>query len=209
MTVDEFHECNEALRHDPRVAAALADRGITDLDLVLFDTWAYGAHLLPEAYDDRRLGWTDVWYRREPAASPYANPVTGLHFIVDLNRMELLEVEDEHRVDEPRTMGEYVPRLVPGLVPRDDLKPLAVRSPRARRSRSRATGCAGRSGRCGSASTTARGSSCTPWATRTAVASAPSRTASPSPRWSCPTATRRPSTTAAPPSTSASGASGS
>jgi primary-amine oxidase len=129
MTVDEFHECNEALRHDPRVIAALADRGIDDLDLVLFDTWAYGAHLLPEAFDDRRLGWTDVWYRREPGASPYANPVTGLHFIVDLNRMELLEVEDEHRVDEPRTMGEYVPRLVPGLVPRDDLRPLEVRQP--------------------------------------------------------------------------------
>jgi primary-amine oxidase len=129
MTVDEFHECNEALRRDPRVAAALAERGITDLDLVLFDTWAYGAHLLPEAYDDRRLGWTDVWYRREPGASPYANPVTGLHFVVDLNRMELLEVEDEHRVDEPRTMGEYVPRLVPGLVPRDDVRPLAVTQP--------------------------------------------------------------------------------
>ena len=129
MTVDEFHECNEALRHDPRAIAALAERGLTDLDLVLFDTWAYGAHLLPEAYDDRRLGWTDVWYRREPSASPYANPVTGLHFIVDLNRMELLEVEDEHRVDEPRTMGEYVPRLVPGLVERDDLKPLAVTQP--------------------------------------------------------------------------------
>ena len=129
MTVDEFHECNEALRHEPRAIAALAERGLTDLDLVLFDTWAYGAHLLPEAYDDRRLGWTDVWYRREPSASPYANPVTGLHFIVDLNRMELLEVEDEHRVDEPRTMGEYVPRLVPGLVERDDLKPLAVTQP--------------------------------------------------------------------------------
>ena len=43
-----------------------------------------------------------------------ANPVTGLHFVVDLNKMELLEVEDEYRVDEPATMGEYVPHLVPG-----------------------------------------------------------------------------------------------
>ena len=29
--------------------------------------------------------------------------------------MELLEVEDDDRVDEPQTMGEYVPHLVPGL----------------------------------------------------------------------------------------------
>ena len=108
----------------PRPARDRGARGARDHrpGLVLFDTWAYGAHLLPEPYDDRRLGWADVWYRAQPGASPYANPVTGLHFIVDLNRMELLEVEDEHRVDEPRTMGEYVPRLVPGLRQRDDLQ---------------------------------------------------------------------------------------
>src|SRR5688500_2176639 len=129
MTVDEFYECDAALRRDPRVIAALAERGISDLELVLIDTWAYGAHLLPEPYDDRRLGWTDVWYRREPGASPYANPVTGLHFIVDLNAMELLDIEDDRHVEEPRTMGEYLPRLVPGLVQRDDVKPLEVVQP--------------------------------------------------------------------------------
>src|SRR5829696_10242157 len=46
MTVDEFHECDSALRRDPRVIEALAKRGITDLDRVLIDTWAYGAHLV-------------------------------------------------------------------------------------------------------------------------------------------------------------------
>ena len=129
MTEDEFYECDQALRHDPQVIEALAARGITDVDRVLIDTWAYGAHLLPEPYSDRRLGWADVWYRREEGASPYANPVTGLHFIVDLNRMELLEVEDEKRVDEPETMGEYVPRLVPGLRQREDLRPLDIVQP--------------------------------------------------------------------------------
>ena len=43
--------------------------------------------------------------------------------------MELLEIEDAARVDEPRTMGEYVPRLVPGLRLRDDLKPLEISQP--------------------------------------------------------------------------------
>ena len=129
MTVDEFHECDEALRKDPRVIEALAARGITDMDRVLIDTWAYGAHLVPEQHRGGRVGWADVWYRKEPGSSPYANPVTGLHFVVDLNQMELLEVEDTHRVDEPATMGEYVPHLVPGLRQRSDLKPLEITQP--------------------------------------------------------------------------------
>ena len=100
MTVDEFHECDATLRRDPRVIEALARRGITDVDRVLIDTWAYGAHLVPEAHRGGRVGWADVWYRSQEGSSPYANPVTGLHFVVDLNRMELLEVEDTPRVDE-------------------------------------------------------------------------------------------------------------
>ena len=129
MTVDEFRECDAALRRDPRVIEALAGRGITDMDRVLIDTWAYGAHLVPEQHRGGRVGWADVWYRDQPGSSPYANPVSGLHFVVDLNRMELLEVEDTHRVDEPRTMGEYVPHLVPGLEQRDDVKPLEISQP--------------------------------------------------------------------------------
>jgi primary-amine oxidase len=129
MTVDEFHECDRALRADPRVVDALARRGITDMDRVLIDTWAYGAHLVPEAHRGGRIGWADVWYRGQEGSSPYANPVTGLHFIVDLNRMELLEVEDDDRVEEPRTMGEYVPRLVPGQRLREDIRPLEITQP--------------------------------------------------------------------------------
>jgi primary-amine oxidase len=129
MTVDEFHECDETLRRDPRVIEALARRGITDLERVLIDTWAYGAHLVPEAHRGGRVGWADVWYRGAEGSSPYANPVTGLHFVVDLNRMELLEVEDDGGVDEPVTMGEYVSHLVPGQRLRDDLKPLEIAQP--------------------------------------------------------------------------------
>jgi len=53
MTVDEFHEVNEALRRDPRIVEALARRGVTDMERVLFDTWAYGASLIPSGYADR------------------------------------------------------------------------------------------------------------------------------------------------------------
>src|SRR5215210_2177048 len=42
ITIDEYHEADVALRNDPRVREVLERRGITDLDLVLIDTWAFG-----------------------------------------------------------------------------------------------------------------------------------------------------------------------
>jgi primary-amine oxidase len=129
VTIDEYHEADVALRKDQRVIDALAARGITDLDLVLIDTWAFGAHLLPEEHRDRRLGWADVWRRAEPGANPYANPVTGLHLIVDMDSMELVEIEDDGAIDEPAPMGEYVPKLVPGLTVRSDLRRYDVSQP--------------------------------------------------------------------------------
>jgi primary-amine oxidase len=129
MTPDEFHECDEALRRHPRLIEALARRGIVDTDLVLFDVWAYGAELVPERYRGRRVAWTDVWHRAAPGANPFANPVGGLHPIVDLNAMELLELEDRDVGGAPKVMGEYAPELVPGLAQRDDLRPLAIVQP--------------------------------------------------------------------------------
>jgi primary-amine oxidase len=129
MTPDEFHEADEALRHDPRIIDALNKRGVTNLDLVLFDTWAYGAELVPERYRGRRIGWTDVWHRNSPEANPYANMLSGLHPVVDLNTMELLELEDVDPGPIPHIMGEYTPALVPGQTLRDDVKPLDIIQP--------------------------------------------------------------------------------
>jgi primary-amine oxidase len=129
MTLDEWHEAHEVLIEHPDVVAALAGRGITDLDLVLIDTWAYGHSLIPQGLQDRRVGWTDVWRRSVPGGNPYANPVMGLHFVVDLNTMELLHVEDTAPPAQPAVMGEYVPSLVPGLQQRTDVKPLQITQP--------------------------------------------------------------------------------
>ena len=60
ITADEFHECDAALRTEPRVIEALAARGITDLDKVLFDVWAYGGSLIAENYRGRRVGWAKM-----------------------------------------------------------------------------------------------------------------------------------------------------
>jgi primary-amine oxidase len=128
MTVDEWHECDEMLRAHPALVAALARRGITDLSLVLTDMWAYGAALVPERYQGLRLGWCDVWYRTSEQSNPYAHHVTGLHPIVDLNAMTLLELEDSDPGDRPpNVMGEYLPRLIP--MPLRDVTPLTISQP--------------------------------------------------------------------------------
>ena len=129
LTVDELHECDEALRKDPRVVQALARRGITDISGVYNEVWAYGDFLVPERHKGRRLGWTDTWYRTEEGRNPYANPVNGFHCVVDLNTMELLELEDTFAVDKPQIMGEYVPGLVPNQRLREDLRPLEITQP--------------------------------------------------------------------------------
>ena len=151
------------LRRDRRVIAALADRGITDM--------AAGADghldLRPRARPAASIasaGWAGPMSGAgaSPDGNPYAHPVNGLHPLVDLNRMELLELGDTHRVDPPPTMGEYVPGLVPGQRLRTDVRPLEISQPEgASFTLDRQCAAAGRNGRCGSASTTARAWSCT------------------------------------------------
>ncbi len=128
MTNDEWHECDEMLRSHPDVIEALTRRGLTDMSLVLTDMWAYGAALVPERYRDMRIGWCDVWYRDSEQANPYAHHVTGLHPVVDLNTMTLLELEDTAPDDAPPpVMGEYLPRLIP--MPLREVAPLEITQP--------------------------------------------------------------------------------
>jgi primary-amine oxidase len=131
MTLDEWHECDAMLRRHPKLIEALASRGITDMSLVLTDVWAYGEALVPPRYAGRRLGWSDVWFRETQDGNPYAHSLTGLHPIVDLNRMELVELEDSRAAEggagRPEVMGEYAPWLIP--MPLREVSPLLVSQP--------------------------------------------------------------------------------
>ncbi|OBB16602.1 tyramine oxidase [Mycolicibacterium setense] len=133
FTVDEFVECDQVLRRNPDVIAALAKRGITDLDNVFMDTWTYGDAVAPPEYRDRRIGWSDTWYKQAPGANPYAHPVSGLHCVIDINTMEVLRVEDDGSSEMPSVMGEYVPRHIPERIRaashREPLKPLNITQP--------------------------------------------------------------------------------
>jgi primary-amine oxidase len=133
FTVDEFLECDQLLRTHPELLAALAKRGIDDVDLVFFDTWTYGDAVAPPEFRDRRLGWSDTWLKDGPGMNPYAHLISGLHCVIDVNAMEVLRVEDGAHIDIPRVMGEYVPRHIPERIRsgyrRDPLKPLHITQP--------------------------------------------------------------------------------
>lgn len=138
FTVDEFVECDQVLRTHPDVIAALAGRGITDLDNVFMDTWTFGDAVIPDEFRGRRLGWSDTWRKDGPGANPYAHLISGLHCVIDLNSMEVLRVEDSgpfagSGVEPPNVMGEYVPRHIPDRIRaasrREPLKPLHITQP--------------------------------------------------------------------------------
>ena len=128
FTVDEWHDCDEAMRGHPDVIAALAARGITDMSLLLIDVWTYGKALMPEQWRDRRLGWCDVWRREAPGSNPYAHLVSGIKFIVDMNTMELLQIEEDVDPGSPDVQGEYIPGVWTGEQ-RSDVKPLHITQP--------------------------------------------------------------------------------
>ncbi len=133
FTVDEFTECDAVLRNHPDVIAALAKRGITNMDNVFMDTWTYGDAVAPQEFRDRRIGWSDTWYKESEGANPYAHPVSGLHCVIDLNTMELLRIEDDGSSEKPAVMGEYAPRHIPERIraasTREPLKPLNITQP--------------------------------------------------------------------------------
>jgi primary-amine oxidase len=128
IMLDEFAECEENCKKDPRVIEALASRGLTDLDLVCIEPWSAGYY----GNDDhgRRLMRTLVFVRHDPDDNPYAHPAEGLIIIYDLNSGEVVEVEDNGFVPVPHATGNYLPKHVGPA--RTDIKPIEIRSPHGR-----------------------------------------------------------------------------
>lgn len=124
IVLEEFDECEEACKNNPEFQAALAKRGITDMDLVVVDPWSAGSYGDEEG---RRLSRALTWVRLDPEDNSYAHPVDNLITIVDLNKMEVVKVEDHGVVPVPQERGNYSPEAVGEM--RQDLKPLEITQP--------------------------------------------------------------------------------
>ncbi|MEI6405614.1 MAG: primary-amine oxidase [Actinomycetes bacterium] len=103
----ESDQAIAAAKADPRVIAALKKRGVTDVDLVLMETWPIGAQIPQYLDDGRRLVWTPMWWRPDPEANPYAHPINGVYAIIDLQTCEVVGLEDDNVTAIPQTRGDY------------------------------------------------------------------------------------------------------
>lgn len=123
--LDEFAECEEACRQDPDVIEALAQRNITNLDLVCFEPWSVG--YFGEDAMGQRLMRALVFVRDEPDDSPYAHPIENFVVFYDLSAGKVVKVEDNESIPVPSASGNYLPKYVGPA--RTDLKPISITQP--------------------------------------------------------------------------------
>jgi primary-amine oxidase len=67
------------------------------------------------------------WLRAEPTDNFYARPIEGLIPWVDLNKMQILRIDDQGVVPIPPEPGNYAREFIPQF--RDDLKPIDITQP--------------------------------------------------------------------------------
>jgi primary-amine oxidase len=136
ITFDEFVECERMVQSDPTWQAAMKRRGVTDFSLAMVDPWSAG-YYGPADDPARRLVRALTWIRTDEHDNGYARPIEGLVTLVDLDRMEVVEVEDHAVVPLPTHDGNYTaaalanPRNVPHVPagPRADLRRLEITQP--------------------------------------------------------------------------------
>ncbi|NJR40798.1 MAG: primary-amine oxidase [Leptolyngbyaceae cyanobacterium CSU_1_4] len=126
IMADELVECEAAVKAHPDFLAALARRGITDLDCVVVDPWAIGNFGFADEVGIR-LSRAICYLRSVPDGNFYSRPIDGLVPVVDLNTMQVLRIEDFGIVPVPPEPGEYARRFMPDQ--RTDIKPLHITQP--------------------------------------------------------------------------------
>jgi primary-amine oxidase len=123
ILIDDVFLVGQVARADPRFRAALAKRGITDIDNVQVDPWSAGYYGLPDE-EGRRLSHTFCWYRSEKNDNGYAHPIEGLCAVIDLDRAEVLRIDDYGAAEVPMASRNYAARY--RTMFRDDVRPLEI-----------------------------------------------------------------------------------
>ena len=128
IMMDEFGECEEAVRKSPIFREAMKKRGIEDLGLVMIDAWSAG-HYGNEPPEDKgkRLVRALCWVRSEPNDNGYAHPVENIVVVVDLNRKQVVRLEDYGVIPTPSRPGNWAREYV--KTTRTDLKPVEISQP--------------------------------------------------------------------------------
>ncbi|HEV2258710.1 MAG TPA: primary-amine oxidase, partial [Streptosporangiaceae bacterium] len=138
IMLEEFMATEAAVRKDARWQEAMRRRGVTDFDMVMIDPWSVGYNGPEDAAGRGRFLRPLTWVRvGDPDDNGYARPVEGLIVRFDLDRMEVVDIEDHGVVPLPPRAGNYTaegirdPANVPHFPdgPRQDLKPVQITQP--------------------------------------------------------------------------------
>ena len=126
ISVTESAFALEIVRNDLVVKKALERRGIYDVNKVHMETWPIGAKIPKQLDDGRRLIWTPMWYQPNEKDNFYAHPINGLHAIVDLDKGQLVSLEDNDEIPIPNVPGPY---RAESVAPSIKLKELSINQP--------------------------------------------------------------------------------
>ncbi|GKV14569.1 hypothetical protein SLEP1_g25423 [Rubroshorea leprosula] len=133
MDAVEYAECEALVKDFPPFREAMKKRGIEDMELVMVDPWCVGYHSEADA-PSRRLAKPLIFCRTEsdcPLENGYARPVEGIHVLVDMQNMVVIEFEDRKLVPLPPAdpLRNYTAGETRGGVDRSDVKPLQIIQP--------------------------------------------------------------------------------
>jgi primary-amine oxidase len=125
--ITELMEAEELVRRDSEFQAALTRRGITDFDALQVDAWPAGHFGNADEDGGRRLGRAVAFVKPKPGDSEWARPIDGVIALVDLNRLEVLRIDDHGVVPVPPEGGNF--DVIAGAPLRDDIAPLEITQP--------------------------------------------------------------------------------
>lgn len=117
---EEYDRCAETVKADPKWRAAMARRGVTDLDRVFVAPLSAGQFGFADE-DGRRMLRSLSFVRCDESDSPWAHPVEGLIAHVDLTENKVVKLIDSGVTPIPAECGNYHPA--------DTLAPLEIGQP--------------------------------------------------------------------------------
>jgi primary-amine oxidase len=124
FVASEFYEVGELVKNDPRVRAALAKRGITDLATVVCETDPAGYVGLPEQ-NGRRTAWS-ICANTHGVYRGNGRPIEGVYAVVDLGAHKVLRVDDSGVVPVPADPVDFDEQPT---TPRPGTTPITVTQP--------------------------------------------------------------------------------
>jgi primary-amine oxidase len=123
---EEYDICEEVVKADAGWVQAMADRGITDLDLAICAPLAAGNFGNPEE-TGRRMLRSLTFLRCSETDNPFAHPVGGLVADVDIVERRVIRLIDTGAVPVPAECGRYEAEF--NGPARTDLRPLEITQP--------------------------------------------------------------------------------